>query len=340
MKASGRRWPLRLGLLCLAATAFFIGVVLLAGPLLLDLPSVRSEVANKLSQANNGRITWDSLQVRLLPVPRVELRGVTVDIPGRVRASVQQVQARLRLLALLHGQVKFTSVAVLRPVVRVDLAPSAVARNAAPADPLATYRALVEPLARTARDIAPGAVLEISDSDVQVNAAALPPVQLRGLSLRAQTDQSGLDLQANAASNLWDRVNLGGRIEFADLSANFRVDIGGLQPQTWLDQLLAGSSVHIDAPRADLRARLATDARTELRMDFDVNVAPIDIMHAERRLHVCDCLVKGAAVVRAQEAQVVLSELRLGSLLPDGTAEVHMTSNAENPRVALRIPML
>jgi len=339
LKSAGRRWPLRLSLAGAAAIAFVVGAMLL-GPRVLDLPALKSGVERKISQAANGQITWDDLQVRLLPVPRVELRAVAVDIPGRLHATIEQAQARLGLLSLLRGHIEVLSIAVMRPVVRLQIPWSPPAQNEPTQDPLTVYRFVLAPLAQAAQEVLYGARLEISDSDLQVNASTLPELRVRGLSLRAQADATGLDLQVSASSNFWDQLRLSGRIEFADLSANLNLEVARFNAQPWLDRLLTDAALGVNVSPADVAARLATDAKTELTCDFNLNVASLELVRSGQRLPMDQSNLKGRAILRAHESELTLSEMRVGSLLPDGSLQLHMTGVFERPEIALDVPDL
>ena len=334
------RWPIRAGLVTLAAIAVLVGAVLLGGPELLDLPAVKSKAQRKVSRVVDGDIAWDALQIRLLLMPHVEMRGVTIDVPGQAHARIEHVEARLRLRSLLHGQVEVTSLAVLRPVIRIEILPSAPSQSEPTADPLALYRSLIGPLLQAVRDAAPEATLEISEGNLELRAPGMPHIQARGLSLRARTDASGVNVETSAASDLWDYLNFQGRVELADLSGQFGLELVNLKPQAWLNGALSGATLGIDIPRADLRAQLRTDARTSLRCDFRLDVASLQVARSGHRLAISDVALKGAAILRPHDGEVTLNELRAGSLVPAARAALRFTGDAGKPQASLDIPRL
>src|SRR5208283_4193492 len=112
-----------------ATIALSVAAVLFGTSALLDLPSVKSEAQRELSQAVNGHIAWDTLQLRLLLRPRIVLRGVTIDVPGHASAQIEQAEVGLRLRPLLLGHVEFTSASVSRPIIRIDIPSSAPEEN-------------------------------------------------------------------------------------------------------------------------------------------------------------------------------------------------------------------
>ena len=319
--------------------------MLLGGPELLDLPSVKAEVERKISRAASGHIAFDMLRIRLLPAPRVELRGVSIDIPGQVNAQIESAQIGLRLRSLLHGQAEFTAIAAVRPIVRLELPPEQASAETPPSgktasDPIAAYRSIMGPLAQLVHGAAPGALLEISDGEVILRGTAAPELRLRGLSLAVRPDSTGFNVEASTAGNLWDSVKLLARIEFADLSGSFGLDVTGLDAKAWLDDWFSGGWLHMDIPRVDLRVRVVTDARSELRCDLGIAAASLRIAHAQHGLPVSASSLKAAAVVRAHDIEVAVSELQIGSLIPAGRGTLLMTADGEKPRLEVDLPAL
>jgi hypothetical protein len=340
LKPNGHRWPRRVGLVTLAAIVLLVAAVLFGTSALLDLPSVKSEAQRELSQAVNGHIAWDTLQFRLLLRPRIVLRGVAVDFPGHASAQIEQAEVGLRLRPLLLGHVEFNSASVSRPVIRIDIPPSAPEENPQPTDPVAIYRSLLEPLLRVLRKAAPDSLIEIADGELELRAPALPSVQVRAISLRAQTGVSGIELQVSGASDLWDNLNFVGRAEFSDLSGDFRLEVAGLRPQAWLNRALSDTTIGIGIPRAALHAQVRTDAKSVLQCDFGIDIASMSVAREGPGLPISNVHFAGTAALRAHESDVTLQEIRLGSLLPAGHATLHLTSDAQKDRATLDIPRL
>src|SRR4030095_9235590 len=127
-----------------------------------------------------------------------------------------------------------------------------------PLDVVATYRAAMEPAARVLREFAPDMAFELEEATVEIDAG----LTLRELQAQARTDGKGVELHAAAASNLWKRLSLEGRVEYADLSA--RAAIGG-----------DAFSFDKDVPPATLRAKLRTDGKSAIEAEFDGSLGTV-----------------------------------------------------------------
>jgi hypothetical protein len=229
----------------------------------------------------------------------------------------EEVEARLRFWPLLQGRAEITTVSVLRPEIRIEIAFPTTAdgkkkeEDAGGPDPIAIYRSVMEPVVGVVRRFAPDTVISVEDALVDVRAPGMPALELRELSTRAQSDIKGLDLELTVASNHWSRLRLSARIEFSDLAAKASLDVTEVRTQVWLDRYLAESPVRVAVPVANLRAQASVDAKTSLECDFDLTAGAVDVFRARERVRVMDARLKGKVTADAQEIAVGLDDVRL-----------------------------
>ena len=247
-----RRLAWTLGALVVAAAALIVLI-----PVLVDARAVQAELQRRLSAALGGQVSWQELDVRLLPAPRGELRGLRVDIPGKLGASADAVNVYLRLWPLLRGQPDFSSVTIERPSIRVTAGDGAPEEEK-PLDAMALYRAAMEPTARALQEFAPDMALRLEQATVEL----ADGFALRNVRALARTDSKGVELELTSAATVWQRLSLQARVEYADLSARAGLALDGLA----LDK---------DVPPAALRAQLRTDGSSALECEFDGSVGAL-----------------------------------------------------------------
>ena len=85
-----------------AVLALAVLLVALA-PLFVDAPAARAEIQRRLSQALQGQVEWQALDLAFFPVPHGELKEVRVEIPGRLSAAAEDVKVYLALWPLLEA---------------------------------------------------------------------------------------------------------------------------------------------------------------------------------------------------------------------------------------------
>ena len=227
-----------------------------------DTPAVRAEIQRRLSDALHGRITWQALEVDVFPRPRGVLRGVELQVPGAA-ASADELDATVRFWPLLRGQVELSTVTLHRPQVRLEKKE----RQSAPAP---SYREVAESVVRALRAFAPGTALRIDNAsfDVPLQDKVL---ELRGVSVQAQTGDAGAQADVTAGSNLWKRLRIDARLDYASLATRGEatieeVDVAALAPPALkVDGRVSASAKFAmeDDPSAELEIT-RTDARLHL----------------------------------------------------------------------------
>jgi hypothetical protein len=259
MKKKLGRWLLyALGALVLAVVALAAAL-----PSFIDSPAVRAEIQRRLAAALQGEVSWQALEIGWLPAPHGELRALRIEIPRKAKVSAEQADVYLRLWPLLRGRPEIASFTLRRPQIEITAAAGGEqepAAQAAPLDAVALYRAIAEPAASALQRFAPDTTVELSDAALELELPDAPPAMrklaLSGLSVKARSGEKRLDLELETASNLWQRLRLDAKIDYAHLSADARIA---------LDELV----LERDLPPATLRATLRTDAKTGVDVDLD-----------------------------------------------------------------------
>ena len=301
----------------LALVALVVAAALVV-PAFLDTRRVEEELKAKLSEAVRGTVSWERLEIRLLPSPRGALRVVRVDVPKAASVRAAEVDVLLRLLPLLSGRAEIAAVSLTKPVIALEISqspPSAGRKGTEEAaDPLDAYRSAVEAIRR----YAPKAVLDVEDADVDVRAPGLPPIRLRRLEAHAKTGSGELDLELQTESEYWSGLKLSAHVAFADLSGSAGIKVAQAKPQAWLDRFLEGSPVTVAVPAADLSAQVRTDGREKLECDFDLGAQSVEIVRASQRMQIPDVALAGTVATGGGTVTLRLKTARLG---PSGLAE-------------------
>ena len=241
-----RRVAWTLGVLTVIAV-----VAAVIGVRLIDTPAAKAEIQARLSAALGGRIEWQSLELRVLPRPHGELRGVRIEIPGAVSARADDLDVYLQLWPLLLGRAEIASVSLSRPQLRLH--PAASEQGNAEFDSVTAYRAAMAPVAEALRKFAPDTVFAVKDAALEIESSS---VRLHNLNLTARSARESLELELDTASNYWKQLRFEARVAYADLSGVAKLKIAELKPLK-------------DLPPATLAAQMRTDAKTAIECDFE-----------------------------------------------------------------------
>src|SRR5688572_4709218 len=226
-----------------------------------DTPAVRAEIQRRLSDALHGKISWQALDVDLFPRPRGVLRRVELQVPGAT-ASADELQATVSFWPLLRGEVHLAALTLRRPQIRLE-------KNEQQSSPAAGYRETAESVVRALRAFAPGTELRIDDASLDVPLQG-KVLELRGVSVQAETGGAAAEARIVAASNLWKRLRIDARLDYATFATRAEatveeVDLAALAP-------------------AELKVDGRVSASAKLVMEDDLR-GELEITRTDARLH-------------------------------------------------------
>jgi len=331
------RWTLAvwLGLIIL-----FVAAIVIAERLL-DSPKVRTDLTAKLSALVQGKVTWDALEVRVLPVPHAVLRNAYLSIPDVVTVSVAETDVTLRWLPLLRGSVELDAVIVRSPNVDIWIAKSA-APEAQKTDknPLEAYRSAMRPVLDIVSRFAPDTTLAIDEGRVALHILQLPPFEAANIDLNIVTDAKGITVDATATGAYWERVALDGRIEFADTRALVKMDVAGLKAQPILEGVLADirQALVLSSIGAKLEAR--TDGLTGINVSLDLDLPRAELQRLEKKFNVVEIRLGGSIKFAEDDIEIGLDKIHLGELLPAGRLNLNLLGTTHAPQLDVAIDEL
>lgn len=241
-----------------------LAVLILAVPYLFDLPKVQAMAAASASQALGRPVRFASVSVRLWPVPRVELRGLTVADDPRFGASpfvtLERGFLSLRLRPLLAGRLEFGELRLEQPRIRLVEAADGTL-NVASLGVLTAAAGSPPPVipGRESHVTGPAAVTSLPAAGVVIEGgtvtfvsrgAGLREYRFVDLDLRLHGDGSALAVNGRATLTPGDAV-----VQFVDV----RLARGG-------HRLLADAPISggVSVAAADLRPLLAALAQPDL----------------------------------------------------------------------------
>jgi len=286
----------------LGTVALLAAALVLLAPALIDTPGVRTEIQRRLDAALQGQVTWQALEVKLLPFPHAELRQLRVEIPEKVNVTAEDLTVSLRLWPLLRGSAQISSVTLRKAEIRV-LAQGG--ERAGTPDALQVYRNVTEPAVRALQEFAPDMTLRIEDAAID---------RFTQVNLTARTGERGVDLELSAASGWWQRLSAEGRVEYADLSARARVELDALR-------------VDADIPASRVRAQLRTDAKSVIEGDFEASVGNVGSAKGKLVLPAGELVAQFDAVDVAQA--LAIARRKVANLDAIESAEGRLSANAQ-----------
>jgi len=287
------------------AVVVILAVAVVFGPMLLDTRAMRAEIERQASEALRGKVSLQTLSVALVPTPRAEASRIEIEIPQQLNVTVERLRVELKFWPLLRGRPEVSSLSVVNPQVRFSGADGD--SSDAPVDPLGQYRAIMEPLARALREFAPETTLRINGGELRV-----APIELRKLDVALDTNPDGFTLGVTAASRLWSRLSLKGKVRYDDLSARVDAELDGLDLAQTL--VLAGVRTGSDQAIESLGGKVSARADLDVATSWRANLAVVKSDAALKLPQLPGPIVLSGGTARAVPGKATLEKVGLALL--------------------------
>jgi len=299
--------------------------------LLLDADAVRHAVERRVSALTGGEVRAESLEVRFLPLPHAELRGVSVHVPGMAEGKIAAVEIRLALLPLLAGDFRPAHIRVSGPVLRLDLPPSPAG------DPFSNYRQAVGPLVAALTREAAGMTVAVSDGQVDVMSAGHRILSLSELSASLTASTDDVRVSASGAADLWQKAQGRARIVAGSLAASASLKLTGLHLEQLMELGSAGGEFRLLPAPIDGDFDFETDGGGELRLLSSIAAAQLVLERGARRRELGAVQAAWEVVRGSRTLTATLKDLQLGELVRGAAGEIRVPLDGAAAAFTLRL---
>ena len=197
-----------------------LGLLLVTAPFWINLNTIQSHIKAHLDRETGGRAQYGEMALSLMPRPHVTVHEAAMSLPEGSGFSAQVVTLYPELSALLRGDLRLASVAVVSP--RVDLKlpdfkskeskTNVPAASEGPALILSEIREWIEKTGHLA--------VRVENGSFDTIFGGGQTVQFQGVNLKAENTKGFLEFQASCDSELFSHMEIDGKIDAKTLKGN------------------------------------------------------------------------------------------------------------------------
>jgi len=310
-----------------------LGAIVVLLPLLVDSAAVRTVIEREVSARVGGKVRYESIRLRLLPIPRAEIRGVTIQDPDLVTGRVAVLSVKLSLAALLSGTVRPTAIQVEEPALEIRLGQG----QDGAADPLTAYREWAGPVVDGLVREAAGLEIDISDGRVHVSREGQPVVALSKVAALAVVGAHAIDVRVSGVADRWQSAEAQLRVVPGSLAGGGQLHVSGLDGAWLLSTLGETGGLRVRPGAIDVRLEAETDGRAALRATIDASARQVVLERGTGRLELGASRLTSEATRDASTLAVSVSRLELGDLLPETTGVLRARADGGRPELRLDV---
>jgi hypothetical protein len=292
-------------------------VLLIASPLLIplfvDQQEIRERLQRTLADTMEGTIDFERMDVSLLP-PRGRLTNISVAIPGREVVGVaESATAYLKILPLFTGRVEVGSVEVRRPDFRIqipEIKAGAEKQGAEAWSPEEFAGAAYGALSRL-QTMRPDLEILVEDGRLRLTREGEPVLVLHDVDASIDLPPDGLDIEFRSASNLWESLTVGARIN-GRLEGKGSIEVRQLQPHLAADVLFAESGLGIGDSLVNAKTRFRMNGTLHMEGEVEASAPRLTILRGSSSALLKVDTLRGQYHLTDQRVRLLLTELEMG----------------------------
>jgi hypothetical protein len=283
-------------------------------PRIIDLKSVRNKIQTALSDAIGGTVTFDRLDVAILPRPSAQVARLRISVPGTLEGTIDSLKIYPRILPLFTGKFRVAKAIVDTPdfAVRFAAMPAEKPQYQPPETLAALKKSIIDSGTRLAA-LAPNLVADIRHGRITLSIVQHPLVTVERLDARIVLPPRGFSVQVACGSSLWNDLALDAQLDPQTLFAEGLLKVRGLKPHLLNPFFFPNRRSPVGDSLVSLDLSFRTDGTRYLQATGSGSAPQLLFLRKGRALQVEQARFRGTLEINERNASVVLNNLEAAS---------------------------
>jgi AsmA-like C-terminal region len=286
----------------------------LLAPRIMDLESVRGRIESALSDAIGGTVTFDRLDVALLPRPGATVRSLRISVPGSFEGTAESLSIHPKILPLFIGKLRLAQVTAEAPdlTVRFAAEPARDAKAKRPSTLAAFKRSIGDAGARLA-SLAPSLSVVIRRGRMVLSFAEQPPIAIERLDARVVLPPRGFAVSLTCGTSFWRHLALDAELDPRTLTAEGSLEVEGLRPHLLDPYFYPEGASPLGDSLVDLDLSFRTDGETSFRAQGSGSAPRLRLLRGGSTLLIERARFKGRFDLDERQRVFILDDLEAAS---------------------------
>ena len=297
-------------------------------PYTVNTRALKNKLVGRAEQAVSGKVSAESLEIRLLPLPKAVFSGIEVTIPDRLSAAAAQMTVYPKILPLLIGRLKLDAVSLASLKAVIELPEPQKQTNAQSPSFLSNPTAILSMFPSDMRVI-------LSDSRIELLRKGQHLVSFDQTDARVAEKHHQLSFDAQGGSDWADQFDLQFSIDKRSLDSQGEAKIKGAKTKAWE----AVFNTLPNLPRATMDLELGVKSRglKTFQLEYRAMTPKVAWDLGTGAVSAQDMSLQGTAFISAQILQADLSRLHLAQPQLNVSGSLIWSRENKNDAVPLRL---
>jgi len=214
-------------------------------PRLINLQPIRDKILADVSQAVGGEVTCQTVELAFRPLPCVLVREGSLSVPEKLSGNMKCLRVYPKILPLLVGDVKVSSLRVEGPALTIRLL-ERKKEDQEKTKPLSAeiIEQRMASLLDSVASKAPGLVVLVKNGSLNLFQGSQPVLSLEIIHGRIALPSRKIKIDIACQSNLWESLSLKGRWDLSHSERSEKFVMGQTSPLVSLEVEGKGVNVH------------------------------------------------------------------------------------------------
>lgn len=324
----------------LVAVVMFLFVLMMLSDRLINHESIKNKIQAEISQALNGKVEFEHLDVSFFPKPRLIVHQGNFSVPGTAHGTLLSLTVSIKILPLFIGKIQNAGIDIKSPDVKIILGGPPIKKE----DDLkpVLFENLEEKMGYTLRllsDKAPGFVISIENGSLHFIEDKMPGYKFQDINARIAQTTRKISFDIQGKSTLWEAVSIKGAVNPENFKSHGSIKLTQIYSQFLSQRLFSLLHHKVEASPVNLNINFKTDGLKSIQGDLSCSALDLAIHPGEKECGLKIKRIKGDVDLNENKLTFILDELKLDypELVVNGRLDFTPSSSSTPSKIDLKI---
>ncbi|MBU0988589.1 MAG: AsmA-like C-terminal domain-containing protein [Proteobacteria bacterium] len=320
----------------IAIFLLLVSALVLFVPAFINSDFVKREIVTHLSRRVGGQVEFSNTDFSFLPRPHVVIREAGLFIAGKVTVNIKSLTVYPKVWPLLSGRIEIARLSVESPDVKIDLPPSNGQTHTPTVaiDLKALRKNLSDFLAPMMPEIE-GIYFRVENGKVTLLKGKDPGLWFKDIQILISNVSNQLQIELDCKSRLWKTASLKTRLNLMTFITDGQIDLIGLKPQLFPDDLLPKGPFKVKDAEIDLNLDFKTDLAKRFEATIKGGAPSLSLLYQNEKVAFKDANINGSLNLEDGRTSILISDLNLN--YPGIGLSGQFVLDTGTPRVSLSL---
>ena len=285
--------------------------LLLSAPLFINLDSVHREITSLIDRETGGQGSFQKVEISLLPRPRAIIYHGKLSLSGGERAVFETLTIYPRLLPLLRGELLLSRIQCDSLRADIDMRRMKEKKPAVSSGPQRDGKSGIGQTVRTWVHKTEGLTIRVEKGILALSYGKNRKFQFNDIMFSAENGNGNLALEGTCTSNLFQHLDLKGRMELASLTTRGTLTLSGFRAAQLPEATKRLGNVGVEGGVLDLRADFQGAWPDNLKAAVNLSAPSLALWRGHRKIVIQGVRIDGSVQISKDGWAASLSHMAL-----------------------------